>query len=96
LPYILVLAATTRAETLVGPSRVGGKALAAARDFLDGCETIPVGAGVADDAAALTARHGALSLPDAITLVVAELIDADVVLTFDRRWRGLQPRISIP
>lgn len=92
----LVLAATTRAEILVGPSRVRGRPLAAARDFLDGCETIPVGAGIADDAAALKARHGALSLPDAITLVVAELIDADAVWTFDQRWRGVQPRIEIP
>jgi predicted nucleic acid-binding protein len=92
----LVLAATTRAETLVGPSRAGGKVLAAARDFLDGCETIPVGAGIADHAAALKARHGGLSLPDAITLVVAELISADIVWTFDLRWRGLQTRIRIP
>jgi predicted nucleic acid-binding protein len=34
----LVLAATTRAEILVGPARAGGKALTAARDFADGCE----------------------------------------------------------
>jgi predicted nucleic acid-binding protein len=92
----LVLAATTRAETLIGPSRVGGRRLEAARDFLDACETIPVGAGIADDAAGLKARHSGLSLPDAITLVVAELIDADVVWTFDRRWRQVQPRIEIP
>jgi len=92
----LVLAATTRAEVLVGPSRAGGRALAAARDFLDGCETIPIGASIADGAAALRAGHGGLSLPDAITLVMAEMIDADVVWTFDHRWRGLQPRISIP
>jgi predicted nucleic acid-binding protein len=91
----LILAATTRAETLVGPSRAGGNALATARDFLDGCETIPVGAGVADDAATLKARHGGLSLPDAITLVVGELIDADLVWTFDRRWGTVQPRVIV-
>jgi predicted nucleic acid-binding protein len=92
----LVIAATTRAEVLVGPAGSGGQVLAAARDFLDGCETIPVGAGVADEAAVLKARHRALSLSDAITLVVAESIDADVVWTFDRRWRGLHSRIAIP
>ncbi len=92
----LVLAATTRAEVLVGPCRAGGRALAAARDFLDGCETIPINARVADDAAGLKAGHGGLSLPDAITLVMADMIEADVVWTFDRRWRGLQPRIRIP
>jgi predicted nucleic acid-binding protein len=38
----LVLAATTSAEILVGPARLGRKALAAARDFVDGCATVPV------------------------------------------------------
>jgi predicted nucleic acid-binding protein len=92
----LVLAATTRAEILVGPARVGGKVLSAARDFADGCETVPVSAAIADDAAALKARHGGLSLPDAIALVVAEMIDADAVWTFDRRWRDVHQRVAIP
>jgi predicted nucleic acid-binding protein len=92
----LVLAATTRAEILVGPAHVGGKVLTAARDFADGCETIPVSAAIADDAAALKARHRGLSLPDAIALVVAEMIDADVVWTFDRRWRDVHERVAIP
>jgi predicted nucleic acid-binding protein len=92
----LVIAATTRAEILVGPSRAGGAALAAARDFVDGCETVPVTAASADDAAALRSRHRALSLPDAIALAVAELIDADAVWTFDRRWSGVDSRVVIP
>lgn len=92
----LVLAATTRAEILVGPARAGGKALAAARDFADGCETIPVSAAIADNAAALKAQHRGLSLPDAIALVVAEMIDADAVWTFDRRWRDVHRRVAIP
>jgi predicted nucleic acid-binding protein len=91
----LVLAATTRAEILVGPARVGGKTLAAARDFADGCETVPVSATIADDAAALKARHRGLSLPDAIALVVAEMIDADAVWTFDRRWRDVHRCVVI-
>jgi predicted nucleic acid-binding protein len=92
----LVLAATTRAEVLVGPARIGGNAIAAARDFIDGCETVPVSGVIADGAAALKARHRALSLPDAITLVVAEMIEADVVWTFDRRWRDVRPHVMIP
>jgi predicted nucleic acid-binding protein len=92
----LVIAATTRAEILVGPARVGGKTLTAARDFADGCETVPVSAAIADDAAALKARHRSLSLPDAIALVVAEMIDADSVWTFDRRWRDVHQRVTIP
>lgn len=92
----LVLAATTRAEILVGPARAGGKPLAAARDFVDGCETVPVGLAIADSAAALKARHRGLSLPDAIALAIAEMIDANVVWTFDRRWRDVQQRVVIP
>jgi len=92
----LVVAATTRAEILVGPSRVGGAALVTATSFVDGCATVPVTATIADDAAALKARHRALSLADAIALVVADLIDADAVWTFDRRWSGLDPRVTIP
>jgi predicted nucleic acid-binding protein len=92
----LVLAATTRAEILVGPARVGGKALAAARDFADGCETVPVGAAIADDAAALKARHRGLSLPDAIALVIAEVIDANAVWTFDRRWGEVHQHVAVP
>lgn len=92
----LVLAATTRAEILVGPARVGGKAMQDAGDFVDGCETVPVGVTIADDAAMLKARHRALSLPDAIALTVAEMIDADAVWTFDRRWRDVHRRVAIP
>jgi predicted nucleic acid-binding protein len=92
----LVLAATTRAEILVGPARMGGKALTAARDFADGCETIPVSAAIADEAATLRARYHSLSLPDTIALVVAEMIDADAVWTFDRRWRDVHQRVMIP
>jgi predicted nucleic acid-binding protein len=93
----LVLAATTRAEILVGPARVGGKVLTVAREFADGCEIVPVSAAIADDAAALKAQHRrGLGLPDAIALVIAETIDADAVWTFDRRWRDVHQRVAIP
>jgi predicted nucleic acid-binding protein len=92
----LVLAATTRAEVLAGPSRAGAGALRAAKDFVDGCATVPVTASIADDAAALKARHRGLSLPDAIALVVAAVTDADAIWTFDRRWRPVDPRVAIP
>ncbi|MGI8945201.1 MAG: type II toxin-antitoxin system VapC family toxin [Thermoleophilaceae bacterium] len=92
----LAIAATTRAEILVGPARVGGEAYATARSFIDGCATVPVTAAIADDAASLRARHRALSLPDAIALVVADLIGADAIWTFDRRWSGIDPRVGSP
>jgi len=70
------------ARRSVGPSRVGGVAFATARNFVDGCATIAVTASIADDTAALRARQRTLSLPDAIALVVANLIDADAAWTF--------------
>ena len=91
----LVLSATTRAEILIGPTRAGSTALGAARDFVDGCVTVPITASIADDAAALRARHRALSLPDAIALVVSDLIDADEVWTFDRRWSAVSARVNV-
>jgi predicted nucleic acid-binding protein len=92
----LVLAATTRAEILVGPLGAGGSALAAASDFVNGCETVPVTTEIADAAASLRARRRALSLPDAIALVVADVVDADAVWTFDHRWDSVDPRVTIP
>jgi PIN domain nuclease of toxin-antitoxin system len=59
-------------------------------------ELVPVSAAIADDAAALKAHHRGLSLPEAIALVVAEMIDADAVWTFDRRWRDIHQRVTIP
>jgi hypothetical protein len=47
-------------------------------------------------ATTLKARHRALSLPHTIALVVADLIDADAVWTFDRRWRGVDRRVTPP
>jgi predicted nucleic acid-binding protein len=92
----LVIAATTRAEILVGPERSGGQVLARAKAFVDGCETVPITLQIADGAAALRARHRALSLPDAITVVVAELIEADAVWTYDQRWVGTSARMASP
>ncbi len=92
----LVLAATTRAEILTGPSRVGGDRLQRARDFVDGSATVPITVAIADAAAALKARNRALSLPDALALIVGDVVDADAIWSFDRRWSGVHPRVAIP
>lgn len=80
----------------MGPSRAGGPALIAARSFVDGCETVPVTAALADATAALRAHHRALSLPDALTIAVADAIGADLIWTYDRRWSGVDPRAGEP
>lgn len=92
----LLLAATTRTEVLVGPCRAGGSTLQSARDFVDGCATVPVTVAIADAAAELKARHGALSVPDAVALVVADVVGADIVWTFDQRWSTVDSRVTIP
>lgn len=92
----LVLTATTRTEILVGPERVGGDVLRSASAFIAGCTTIPVTAAIADAAAILKARRNALSVPDAVALAVADTIGADLVWTFDQRWAGIDPRVTIP
>ena len=92
----LVLAATTRAEVMVGPASRGGSALKRVREFVAGCSTVPVTGAIADAAAALKAAHRALSLPDALSLALAESLDADLVWTFDRSWRRVTTRVEIP
>jgi hypothetical protein len=57
---------------------------------------VPVTGAIADDAAALRSRHRTLSLPDAIALIVATLIEADAIWTFARRWSGVDPRVVNP
>jgi predicted nucleic acid-binding protein len=93
---LLVVSATTRTEVLVGPAKAGGERFRRARAFLDACETVPVGAELADRAAILKARHPGVSVPDAITLVVADVLGADRIWTFDRRWAPIDARVVVP
>ena len=91
----LVLAATTRAEILVRPTRIGGAVLRRVRDFVDGCATIPITGAIADAAAAVRAQHRALSLPDALAITIADVLEADAIWTCDRRWGTVHPRVRI-
>lgn len=92
----LVLGATTRTEILIGPHRIRGRALQAALDFIGGCATIPVTAPIADAAAVLKATHSPLSVPNAVTLAVANAISADAVWTFDQRRASVDARVRVP
>ncbi len=92
----LLICATTRVEVLVGPIRSGEQARRAATAFLAGCITVPVGSVIADDAAALRARHGALCVPDAITIAAGQRLSVDEIWTFDQRWRTVSPLVATP
>jgi predicted nucleic acid-binding protein len=45
---------------------------------------------IARRAAMLRARHPSLRLPDALVIATAVKLDADHVLTTDRRWKALR------
>jgi len=97
----LVLPASGYAESLVGPARRGPDAVATVDRFLTRLpiEIVPLGPEVAAAAASLRARHRSVKLPDALIIATAIVLDADRVLTTDRRWPsksklGLRAAIS--
>jgi predicted nucleic acid-binding protein len=87
----LILPASAYAEILVDPWRRGPDAVAVIRRFVAdlGIHIEPLTPDIAERAARLRARHGALRLPDALVLATADALDT-VALTCDRAW----PRAS--
>ena len=47
----------------------------------------PIGKEIAERAASLRARSRGPRLPDAVVLACGEVLEADAILTADRRWR---------
>lgn len=96
----LALPASAFAETLVGPSRRGPEAVAVVQELIERLpiEIIALNVDVAVAAAALRARHKSLKLPDALVIATAGTLDADLLLTTDRRWpsrRRLELRAEV-
>lgn len=82
------MAASTLAETLVAPARLGADAISVVHDA---CARLPIGVvpldvGIATEAARVRARHRALRLPDALVIATAAAAGADSLVTTDRRW----------
>ncbi len=84
----LVLPASALAETLVHPARRGPDAVARVEDFLAAMpiHVYPLSRDVAREAALVRARHPRLKLPDALVIASATALDADRLVTTDRRW----------
>ena len=84
----LVLPASAYAEVLVTPSRRGTGAVAAADAAIArlGIHIHVLDQLVGRSAARLRAKHRALKLPDALVIATAVALDADTLLTTDRRW----------
>ena len=92
----LVLPASAYAEVLVDPWRHGRDAVAVVRRFVSdlGVRIEPLSADIAERAAGLRARHGALRLPDALVLATADALDAPA-LTCDRAWPRVNRRVRL-
>jgi predicted nucleic acid-binding protein len=84
----LVLPASAYAAALVGPSRRGAEAVATVHTVLERVpiDVEPLGQDVAVRAAALRAGHLTLKLRDALVIATADALDADRLITTDRRW----------
>lgn len=84
----LVLPASAYAEIMVGPSRSGTAAVATVRRLVERLPVAvePLDAEIALLAAAIRARHRSLKLPDALVIATASHLDADHLITTDRKW----------
>ena len=91
----LVLPASAYAETLIRPLQLGRSS-----DPMDAflselsIAVVDIDRATARRAAEIRAAHG-VPLPDALVLATGDVLDADEVLTGDRRWAGLTPRVRI-
>ncbi len=86
----LRLPASAYAETLVDPARSGR--LDQARDAIGllGLRIEPIDETIADRAASLRARRRGPRLPDALVLACGNVLEADAIVTADRRWRRFE------
>jgi predicted nucleic acid-binding protein len=93
----LVVPASAYAEILVAPYRQDETAADTVDAFLDAlaARVEPVSRAIGAQAARLRARHGSIRLPDALVIATALELDADRVLTTDRRWPKLDLHVTV-
>jgi hypothetical protein len=84
------------AEVLVGVARLGDEELDRRRSQIVAAFGPPVALDepVAVSAARLRARDRSLRLPHAVVLATAEVLDAQAVLTGDKRWGMLSTQLN--
>ena len=93
----LVFPVSAYSEVLVGALRNGPTATKILETF---CKELvrhvaPITMDTARLAAELRLRHPVLRLPDALVIATGEELDADVVLTADRRWKRASKRVRV-
>ena len=85
----LAISALTSAEVLVGPLRAGGRAVEVVERFAAQVRILDLTPEIARLAAELRAARG-LKLPDAVIVATGLQLGADVILTADARWKGIE------
>jgi predicted nucleic acid-binding protein len=93
----LVVPASAYAEILVAPYRQDDTAADTVDGFLDAlaARVEPISRSIAAQAARLRAQHGSIRLPDALVIATAVELDADRLLTTDRRWPKLDLHVTV-
>jgi predicted nucleic acid-binding protein len=87
--HALAISALTYGEILVGPLRAGRGAVAVVERFADQVRIVDLSPDIARLAAELRAARG-LKLPDAVIVATGLRLGADVILTADARWKGIE------
>lgn len=84
----LVMPASAYAEALVGPSRAGPRAVAIVEALMARLplEVAPLTQPIATEAALVRSKHRSIKLSDALVIATAAVLDADLLVTTDRRW----------
>lgn len=91
----IVLPAVAYAEVMTGALRAGPESVGVVQGFVDAAATIaPLTPEIAMAAARLRAERG-LRLPDASIIATGIALEAAVILTADRRWRGVDRRVRV-
>jgi predicted nucleic acid-binding protein len=90
----LLLPASAYAEVLVEPARRRQLSLARAQIAELELAIVPIENAIAERAAEIRAERDALRLPDALVLACGDVLDADAVVTGDRRWQSF-PRVRV-
>jgi len=87
--HVLAMSALTYAELLVGPLRTGPEAVEVVERFAAQTRILDVSASIGRLAAELRATRS-LKLPDAVIVATGLRHEADVILTGDARWKGIE------
>jgi predicted nucleic acid-binding protein len=94
-PSDLVLPASAYAETMIRAHRAGEATAVRAKIDGLGITIAPLSEEMAEEAARLRARFPSLRLGDALILATARILDADALLTGDRRWTAVWDRVHV-